>query len=282
MLVVVSHEKEKIKTALIPYCTDATLIHNFIKQLHKVFSLKDLGDLHYFLGIQITHQASAVTLSQTNYIKEILHKTKMQDAASVSTPADCQTKLTLEGEAFSEAKLYRQVVGSLQYATITRPDIAYVVNRVCQYMHNPTVKHWQAVKRIIRYLNGTLHHYLHFSPTRSTSLLAYSDSGWISDSDDSRSQYGFAIYHGSNLISWTSRKQRMVARSSTEAEYRSLAYTTAELLWIKHLLSDLVVPFTKPPLLLCHNVGVVFMTKNPVIRTRQNILLWMFTSYVNK
>ncbi|KAL4577991.1 hypothetical protein LXL04_014106 [Taraxacum kok-saghyz] len=192
----------------------------------------------------------------------------MQDAASISTPADCQTKLVLADEPFSNPKLYRQVVGSLQYATITRPDIAYAVNRVCQYMHSPTIQHWQAVKRILRYLKGTIQHCLHFSPTTATSLLAYSDAGWISDKDDSQSQYGFAIFHGPNLISWTSRKQKVVARSSTEAEYRSLAYTAAELLWIKQLLNDLFVPFTTPPLLLCDNVGAIFMTKNPVIRTR--------------
>ena len=80
-----------------------------------MFSLKDLGALHYFLGIRINYQGSNVTLSQTNYIPEILHKTKMQDATSISTPADCQTKLTLEGEPFSDPKLYRQVVGSLIY-----------------------------------------------------------------------------------------------------------------------------------------------------------------------
>ncbi|KAL8143215.1 hypothetical protein V2J09_016247, partial [Rumex salicifolius] len=85
----------------------------------------------------------------------------------------------------------------------------------------------------------------------------YSDAGWLSDSDDSRPQYGYAIFHGSNLISWTSRKQRVVARSSTEAEYRVLAYNVAKLLWLKQLLSDLQVPLQASPMLLCDNVGVL-------------------------
>lgn len=151
----------------------------------------------------------------------------MSSASPISTPADATSRLTLHGDPFHDPTLYRQVVGSLQYATITCPDIAFVVNRVCQYMHSPTMSHWQAVKRILRYLNGTITHCLHFSPTTNKSLLAYSDAGWVSDRDDSRSQYGFAIYHGRNLISWTSRKQKVVARSSTKAEYHALAYTAS-------------------------------------------------------
>ncbi|CAN1804946.1 Retrovirus-related Pol polyprotein from transposon RE1 [Linum perenne] len=167
----------------------------------------------------------------------------MDSSTPISSPADPQTRLTRHVESFADPTLYRQVVGSLQYATITRPDITYVVNRVCQYMHAPTTQHWQAVKRILRYLNGTSTHYLRFQPTDSTTLLAYSDAGWVSDQDDSRSQYGYAVYHGPNLISWTSRKQKVVARSSTEAEYRSLTYTVAELMWLKLLLAELRAPF---------------------------------------
>lgn len=200
----------------------------------------------------------------------------MVDATPISTPADSHSRLILDGDPFSDPTLYRQVVGSLQYATITRPDIAFAVNWVCQYMHSPTVLHWQAVKRILRYLKGTLHHFLHFIPTTNTSLLAYSDAGWISDNDDSRSQYGFAIFHGTNLVSWTSRKQKVVARSNTEAEYRALAYTAAELIWVKQLLTDLHAPLLHYPLLLCDNIGAIFMTKNPVIRTRSKHIVLDF------
>ena len=128
--------------------------------------------------------------------------------------------------------------------------------------------HWQAIKRILRYLKGTLNHALHFQPTTPSSLLAYSDAGWLTDTDDSRSQYGYAIFHGSNLISWTSRKQKVVARSSTEAKYRSLAYASAELLWVQHLLKELHATLPLPPKMPCDNVGAIFMTKNHVIHTR--------------
>lgn len=230
--------------------TDSGLINNFIINLNKVFALKDQGELHYFLGLQITRTSSGVQLTQEGYVRDIMESTNMFAAAPITTPADPQHRLVKAGEPFDDPALYRRTVGSLQYATITRPDITY------------------AVKRILRYLAGTLSHSLHFSPTQATSFLAYSDAGWISDSDDSRSQFGYAIFHGSNLISWTSRKQKVVARSSTEAEYRSLAYTAAELLWLNLLASELHVPITGPLLLLRDNVGAIFLSKNPVISTR--------------
>lgn len=247
---------------------NSTLIQTIINNLHQSFALKDLGKLNYFLGVQITAIATGLTLSQAKYIQDLLTKCNMLHSKPITTATDPSTRLTLSGDPFPDPKLYRQTVGSLQYATITRPDIAYAVNRVFPFMHAPTTLHWQAVKRILRYLNGTLHHCLHFQAHQASSLVAYSDSGWISDTDDSRSQYGFAVFHGPNLISWTSRKQRVVARSSTEAEYRAIAYTTAELLWIKQLLRDLHVAVPKPPLILCDNVGATFMCKNPVISTR--------------
>lgn len=248
--------------------TNEALIQRFISTLNTTFTLKDMGPLHFFLGIHINQTSAGLTMNQSGYLNAILKRAHMADAAPISTPADSQSRLTIDGDPFSDPRLYRQIVGSLQYATITRPDIAFAVNRVCQYMHKPTIIHWQAVKRILRYLKGTIDQCLHFKPTQATSLLAYSDAGWISDTDDSRSQYGFAIFHGPNLISWTSRKQRVVARSSTEAEYRSLAYTAAELIWIKQLMTELHATPLRSPLLFCDNVGAIFMTKNPVIRTR--------------
>lgn len=165
-----------------------------------------------------------------------LTKTKMLDPKYVSTPADPSTMLVLSGDPFHDPKLYIQIVGSLQYATITRPEIAYAINHAFQFMHVPTSLHWQSVKHILRYMNDTMHHCLHFTPHNTYCLLAYSDSRRLSESDDSRSQYGFAVFHGPNLISCTSRKQHVVARSSIKEEYRALAYTTIELLWIQQLL----------------------------------------------
>lgn len=169
--------------------------------MNDTFTLKDLGNLTYFLGVQISKTPNSLQISQQKYIQDIITHNKMCESKPVSTRADPSVPLTLHGDPFPDPKLYIQIVGSLQYATITKLDIAFAVNQVCQFMHAPTTLHWQAVKRILQYLSGTLHHCLHFKPHKATSLLAHSDSGWISDKEDSRSQYDFAIFHGENLIS---------------------------------------------------------------------------------
>lgn len=132
--------------------------------------------------------------------------------------------------------------------TITRPEISFSVNKVCQFMSDPSEQHWIAVKRILRYLNGTLNPGLRLQPSNSpnVSVQAYCDAGWASDPDDRRSTSGAAIFLGPNLVPWWSMKQKVVARSSTEAEYRSLALATAEVTWIQTLLFELQVKHTTP------------------------------------
>jgi histone deacetylase 1/2 len=166
--------------------------------------------------------------------------------------------------------MYISVVGALQYVTLTRPENSYSVNKVCQFMSHPLDSHWVAVKRILRYLKGTLQQGLLLSPatpTKVPSLHAFCDADWASDPDDRRSTSGAAIYFGSNLISWWSRKQPVVARSSTEAEYRSLAHATAELLWVQTLLKELHVSFSAPTI-FCDNLSAVSLAHNLVMHSR--------------
>ena len=122
-----------------------------------------------------------------------------------------------------DATEYRSIIGALQYCTITRPDIAVAVNKLCQFMHAPTDVHLQAVKQVLRYLKGTGHHdlLLHRSPVHS--LYCYTDADWASCPDNRRNTSAYCIFLGHNLISWSSSKQKVVSRSSTESEYRALA-----------------------------------------------------------
>ena len=133
-----------------------------------------------------------------------------------------------------ESTKYRSVVGALQYLTLARPDISFAVNKVCQYLHAPTSTHWTSVKRIIRYIKHTVSLGLQFKRSNSTLVSAFFDVDWAGCSDDRKSTGGFAVFFGSNLISWSARKQATVSRSSTEAEYKSLANATAEIIWVEY------------------------------------------------
>ncbi|XP_050104869.1 uncharacterized mitochondrial protein AtMg00810-like [Malus sylvestris] len=202
-------------------------ISQLIQQLGQKFSMKDLGPLHYFLGMEIQRTPIAMYLTQSKYILDLLKKTNMCDAKPLTTPATTGRKLSLyEGEPLSDGTLFRSIVGALQYLLFTRPDIAFAVNQVCQYMHSPTTTHWAAVKRILRYLKATPDHGIVYKPS-SLTLTAFADVDYAGDPDDRRSTGGYCIFLGDNLVSWSSKKQRGVSRSSIEAEYRQLAYTAA-------------------------------------------------------
>lgn len=149
--------------------------------------------------------------------------------------------------------VYRQVVGALQYCTLTRPEIAFVVNQLCQFMHSSTYLH--------------LHHNLHFTKG-SLQLQAFSDSDWAKDVMNHRSTIGYVVFLGPCLVSWCAKKQSVVSRSNTESEYRDMAFVTAEFSWLYMLLADLQVALPSPPTLWCDNLDALSLAANPVIHAR--------------
>jgi hypothetical protein len=242
-----------------------------LKDLEKEFALKDLGDLHYFLGIEVKKISDGLLLTQQRYATDIIRRANMGKSKPVDNTISTTDKLSLsDGVRLGavDSTRYRSMVGALQYLTLTRPDISFAVNKVCQFLHAPTTIHWSAVKRILRYIQGTLSMGLKVRRSASTTVGAFSDADWAGCVDDRRSTGGFAVFFGSNLISWSARKQPTVSRSSTEAEYKALANATAETMWIQQLLTELQVPHSPVARLWCDNIGATYLSANPVFHAR--------------
>jgi hypothetical protein len=176
----------------------------------------------------------------------------------------------LSGKKLSseDATRYRSVVGALQYLSLTQPDISFCVNQVCQFMSAPMTDHWTAVKQILRYLHDTIDMGLCLTKSGSSLLSAFLDADWAGNPDDRRSMGGYAIFFGGNLISWSSHKQPTVSRSSTEAEYKAIADTTAEIIWLQVLLRKLSIPQVCVPILWCDNIGATYLCANPIFHRR--------------
>ncbi|XP_040967091.1 uncharacterized mitochondrial protein AtMg00810-like [Gossypium hirsutum] len=177
-------------------------INCFVQQLHNKFALKDIGDLHYFLGIKVSRSSfDNLHLRQHKYIREILDRSSMSNAKSVHTPMVSSSMLTKdEGEHLADPTDYRSLAGALQYIVLTWPDIAYVVNQVCQFMHAPITSHMVALKRILRYLRGTFSHGLIFQISDRLSLVGYADANWGLDFDDCRSTTGYLWCDNSSAV----------------------------------------------------------------------------------
>ncbi|KAD0533627.1 hypothetical protein E3N88_31441 [Mikania micrantha] len=239
-----------------------------IGELHSEFAIKDLGSLNYFLGLEVTHTTVGLFLSQAKYAHDILSRAGLLDCKPIHTPLATNETLSSTGVPFFDVTSYRSLVGALQYLTITRPDIAYAVNQVSQFLQSPTTNHFQHVKCILRYIEGTISYGLVFSRVSALAVIGYSDADWAQCIDTRRSTYGYSIYLGNNLISWSAKKQPTVARSSCESEYRAMANTATEIIWVTNLLKELHVLSSAKPTLFCDNKSAIFLSQNPVSHKR--------------
>jgi hypothetical protein len=247
---------------------NSTAISDIISQLSIAFELKDLGPLRYFLGLQIDYKKVGLFVHQHKYITDLLHKFQMTDCKAAPTPIATTPPLSTDSnDALCDPTPFRSLVGAFQYATFTRPDITFAVNRVYQFMHKPSIVHFVATKRILRYLKGTLHKGVLFQPG-PLALTAFTDADCAGDPSDRRSTSGVVVFLGHNLITWLAKKQHTVSRSSTESEYRSLATGAAELAWLRQVLCDLKLYLPSAPLIWCDNTSALALASNPMFHGR--------------
>jgi len=249
--------------------SSSQLLRQVISALQQEFAMKDLGELHHFLGMQVQRNADGMVLSQRQYMLDILDRAGMAECKPCTTPVDTNPKVSADsGAPVADPSDYRSLAGALQYLTFTRPDIAYAVQQVCLYMHDPREPHLAALKRILRYIRGTLHLGLHLRPSTLDDLVVYSDADWAGCPDTRKSTSGYAVFLGDNLVSWSSKRQNTVSRSSAEAEYRAVANGVAEASWLRQLLHELHTPLRRAILVYCDNISAVYMSSNPVQHQR--------------
>ena len=212
--------------------------------------------MNYFLGVEVCWQGSSLHISQTKYIKDLLNRVGLADCKPIVTPmTTSHTLFVFDGSILADPSQYRNIVGALQYCTITRPDISFSVNKPCQFMQSPTDLHWQVDKRLLRCLKGTTSFGLSFHYSLDLQLTTYADTNWASCLDDRRSTSGHCIFFGSNLVSWSFSKQKVVSRFNTKIEYRALANATFEFQWIQHLLQELSISPSSSPIMFYDHIS---------------------------
>ena len=207
-------------------------------------------------------------LNQRKYLLDLLHEAQMLDSKPASTPLASKLQLDIPSEPMSNPCFYQRIVGKLIYLTITRPDITYSVSLISQFMHSPTLLHWEILKRILRYLKGSVGRGILMRNHGSHHIMAYTDADWAGNALDRKSTTGFCTFVGGNLVTWKSKKQTVIAWSSAEAEYRAMAATACELIWLKSLLTDLGYINNDPMSLFCDNQAAMHIASNPVFHER--------------
>jgi hypothetical protein len=212
-----------------PKASTLDLLRHITTRLSSKFAMANLGALHHFLGISITRSSNRLFLLQCQYTIELFQCASISECHPTMMPMDSKSKLSAtDGTLVTNPSEYRRLVRALQYLTLTHLDLAYTVQQVCLFMPDPRELHLALVKHILRYIKGILSTGLHTSISLVQSLMAYSNADCVGCPDSRRSTLGYCIYLSDILVSWSSKRQTTVSRSSAEAEYHVIAHVIAE------------------------------------------------------
>jgi len=248
---------------------EEAMSQNFALAMQKEFEMSLLGELTYFLDLQVQQNKDGIFLSQTKYLKEIMKKYGMEDLKPVCTPMVTGCSLNTNDDlAVVHQPTYRSMIGSLLYLTGTRPNIMHVVGIVGRFQENLKEAHLQAVKRIFKYLQGTQNYGLWYPRDTDLTLHAYTDADWAGSMDDRKSTSGGAFFMGSRLVSWFSKKQSSISLSTAKEEYVAAASCCTQLLWMMQILQDFKTNCTQTISILCDNTSAISVSKNPVMHSK--------------
>ncbi|XP_057955843.1 secreted RxLR effector protein 161-like [Malania oleifera] len=216
------------------------MFESFKKSMMVEFEMSNLGMMHYFLGIEVLSSSTSILISQKKYVGEILDRFQMKDCNPVNTQSEFGLKLNKDdGGKKVNSTLYKQIVGSLMYLTITRHDIMHTVSIISRYMECPTEIHLLAAKRILRYLQGTKEFGLFFKKGEKLNLFGFTDSDYAGDFDDRKSTFGYVFMLGRGFVSWSSKKQPIVTMSTTKVEFVATTACACQAIWLKKILEEL-------------------------------------------
>ena len=244
---------------------DIYLIENFKSVIKDEFEMTDMGFLRYFLGIEVDQNDKGIFISQSRYVNQVLGRFKMQECKAAITPTVMGLKLSREDNSKDfNPSLYKSIVDSLMYLTATKPDIMHVVSLISRFMDTPKEAHWQATKRILRYVKGTKMFGILYHTSEHSDLVGYTDSDWAGSVDDRKSTSGYIFHMGSGAISWASKKQSIVALSTAEAEYAA----ACQAVWMRRMLKSLGQEQAKVTVIFCDNSLAIALSKNSVFHKR--------------
>ncbi|KAK8710039.1 hypothetical protein V6N13_145383 [Hibiscus sabdariffa] len=263
------------RTILLVYVDDIILTGDDTKEivhikgvLRQMFETKDLGQLRYFLGMEVARSKAGIVINQRKYVLDLLKDTGLLGCKPVDTPMDANISFNPTSTPCANKERFQNIVGKLLYLSHTRPDITFAVNVLSQHMHQPSVEHMQATLRVLKYLKGTPGHGLIFRKSLDRSVKLYTDSSWAGSLTHRRSTSGYCSFLWGNMVTWRSKKQAVISRSSAEAEFRALAQGICEGIWLLKLLKDIHPTAATGFELFSDNKSAIQLAKNPVQHDR--------------
>nr|KYP70017.1 Retrovirus-related Pol polyprotein from transposon TNT 1-94 [Cajanus cajan] len=241
------------------------MIAEFREAMVKCFEMTDLGLMSYFLGIEVIQQDDGIFISQKKYAADILKKFKMENSKPISTPVEEKLKLKKDSDGKRiNATYYKSLIGSLKYLTATRPDIVFGVGLLSRFIEEPRACHLQGAKRILKYIKGTIF----YANIKAVKLVGYTDSGWARDVETRKSTSGYSFHLGIGAVSWSSKKQPLVALSTAEAKYMAAASCATQSVWLRRMLEVMHQKQDTLTVIFCDNKSAIALCRNPIFHGR--------------